>query len=92
MKRNQLLSLLPTLLRKVSHSRQHSESVSNSSVTLSTKLLEIAQQDIETVLRSLKTTPEGLSTPQSQIRLDRYGFNEIAREKTAPWYIQSMNG
>jgi P-type Mg2+ transporter len=52
------------------------------------KLIDLARCDVDTVLRSLNTSLEGLSDSQSKFHLYEYGLNEIAHEKTAKWYIQ----
>lgn len=57
---------------------------------MTAKLLDMARLDKEEVLRSLRTSLEGLSEPQSRRRLARYGLNEIAREKPPVWYIQLL--
>jgi P-type Mg2+ transporter len=64
--------------------------VSDISIKLSAQLVDIATIDAEEALRSLQTSLEGLSENQSQIRLEKYGLNEIARDKPAKWYIQLL--
>ncbi|WP_242058052.1 MULTISPECIES: magnesium-translocating P-type ATPase [Nostoc] len=58
------------------------------SIEISDHLIDIAYNDIETVLKTLNTTLEGLSDIQSSDRLQKYGLNEVAREKPPKWYIQ----
>jgi P-type Mg2+ transporter len=58
--------------------------------TVSETLVAIARNDVETVLGSLRSSPDGLSTQESQQRIEQYGFNEIANEKPPQWYIQLL--
>lgn len=55
---------------------------------VSQTLIEMAQADVETVLRSLGSSRSGLSTAESQRRIERNGLNEIANEKPPHWYVQ----
>jgi Mg2+-importing ATPase len=57
---------------------------------LSENLIQIAQDNIETVLEMLNTSFEGLSELQSTLRRGKIGLNEIAREKPPKWYIQFL--
>ncbi|PZV18837.1 MAG: magnesium-translocating P-type ATPase [Pseudanabaena sp.] len=56
----------------------------------STSLLSIAQSDVDEVLHLFETELEGLSEPEAKRRLDKYGLNEIAREKKIAWYVQLL--
>ncbi|MFM2377478.1 MAG: magnesium-translocating P-type ATPase [Cyanobacteriota bacterium] len=56
----------------------------------STKLIQLAQGNIETVLEILNTSSEGLSELQSNLRLSKIGLNEIAHEKPPQWYVQLL--
>ncbi len=58
--------------------------------SLPTKLTRIAQGTVEEVLKTLNTSPEGLSELQSNLRLDKIGLNEIAHEKPPKWYVQLL--
>lgn len=57
---------------------------------LSTKLIELAQCDKDTVFAELNTSAEGLSELQSNLRLRKTGLNEIAHEKPPKGYIQFL--
>mgnify|MGYP003562002505 FL=1 len=57
---------------------------------LPTKLIQLAQGNIETVLEMLNTSSEGLSELQSNLRLSKIGLNEIAHEKPPKWYVQLL--
>lgn len=57
---------------------------------LSENLIQIAQDNIETVLEMLNTSFEGLSELQSNLRRGKIRLNEIAREKPPKWYIQFL--
>jgi Mg2+-importing ATPase len=58
--------------------------------SLSAKLIQIAQSNVETALAMLNTSSEGLSELQSNLRLNKIGLNEIAHEKPPKWYIQFL--
>lgn len=58
--------------------------------SLPTNLIQLAQDNIETVLELLNTSSEGLSELQSDLRLGKIGLNEIAHEKPPKWYIQFL--
>lgn len=45
----------------------------------------------EDLLRSLHSSENGLSADESAQRLERYGRNEVAREKRQPWFIHLFN-
>ena len=53
-------------------------------------LVEVATQDVNNTLRLLETTEDGLSKLEASRRLTLYGPNEIAHNKTSPWYIQFL--
>ena len=53
-------------------------------------LVEVATQDVNNALRLLETTEDGLSKLEASRRLSLYGLNEIAHNKTSPWYIQFL--
>lgn len=59
-------------------------------LALPTKLIQLAQGNIETVLEMLNTSSEGLSELQSNLRLSKIGLNEIAHEKPPKWYVQLL--
>lgn len=56
----------------------------------SASLISIAQSDVDEVLHLFETELEGLSEPEAKQRLDKYGLNEIAREKKVAWYVQLL--
>ncbi len=56
----------------------------------SASLISIAQSDVNEVLQLFETELEGLSEPEAKRRLDKYGLNEIAREKKIVWYVQLL--
>lgn len=70
------------------NSNKTSQEAASLSLNSSTRLINLAQSDVETVLESLNTSLEGLSDLQSRLRLDKIGLNEIASEKPPKWYIQ----
>ncbi|WP_103669403.1 magnesium-translocating P-type ATPase [Pseudanabaena sp. BC1403] len=56
----------------------------------SASLISIAQSNVDEVLHLFETELEGLSEPEAKQRLDKYGLNEIAREKKIAWYVQLL--
>jgi P-type Mg2+ transporter len=56
----------------------------------SNALIDIAQKDVDGVLKLFDTTLEGLTETEAQRRLAKSGLNEIAREKPSKWYIQLL--
>ncbi len=47
---------------------------------------EVATKDTAEVLPLLKTTPAGLTEDEAAARLEKYGPNEVAREKRHDWF------
>lgn len=63
---------------------------SRTSKDASASLISISQSDVNEVLHLFETELEGLSEPEAKRRLDKYGLNEIAREKKIAWYVQLL--
>jgi len=66
------------------------ETKSSSSADSSQALLDIAQRDVDGVLKLFDTSLEGLSETEAKRRLEKSGLNEIAREKPIAWYVQLL--
>ena len=49
-------------------------------------LLKISDLDIDGVYRELNTSREGLTSEEAELRLKRYGKNQVLREKPLAWY------
>ena len=56
----------------------------------SNALIDIAQKDVDGVLKLFDTTLEGLTETEAKRRLVKSGLNEIAREKPMKWYVQLL--
>lgn len=54
------------------------------------KLTDFSTQDIKEVFIALNTTQEGLDSVEAELRLDMYGTNQIAHERTDPWFVQLL--
>ena len=54
------------------------------------KLLGIAFADEASVLKQLGTSLNGLSAREAETHLDKFGPNEIAKEKRKPWFIRFL--
>ena len=52
--------------------------------------MEWAQVDLKDLLISLEVTEQGLSTETAERRLEEFGPNEVAHEKTARWYVMLL--
>jgi Mg2+-importing ATPase len=83
-------NFLKKVVEGVTQSNKTSSSAPSMAPNLSQKLLQFAQDDVETVLAALNTSAEGLSDLQSRLRLEKVGLNEIAHEKPPKWYIQLL--
>ncbi len=57
-------------------------------VQIPKKLVESARTDISKVLGELNSGPTGLSTIEVDKRLEKFGANEVAREKRRNWFIR----
>ncbi|HTX92698.1 MAG TPA: magnesium-translocating P-type ATPase [Anaerolineales bacterium] len=57
-------------------------------VQVSQKLVESARADTLTVLTGLDTTPSGLTQTQVEERAEKFGPNEVAREKRRSWLLR----
>ena len=79
---------MKTLRQTTQSSKKPPES--SSSVDSSKALIDIAQRDVDGVLRLFDTEFEGLSETEAKRRLEKSGLNEIAREKPMKWYVQLL--
>jgi P-type Mg2+ transporter len=55
------------------------------------KLLKIAFSDEASVLKLLDTSLKGLSPSDAESRLEKFGPNEISKEKSKPWFIRFLD-
>ncbi len=60
-------------------------------IQISKLLVESAHQDIPAVLEKLNTTTNGLSVNEVDARLERYGLNEVAKEKRQTWLMRLVD-
>ncbi len=60
----------------------------NNNIQVSKLLVESAQADVTSALQNLQTTTKGLSQEEVQARLEKYGTNEVAREKRQTWSMR----
>ncbi len=54
------------------------------------RVVQEARRDLDTLLASLESSPEGLTEDQADRHRAEYGPNEIAHEKPPRWYIQLL--
>ena len=59
--------------------------------TFSDELIEMANSEIDAVLKRLKTQLVGLNEAEASIRIKQYGLNEIAREKPKSAVMHFLN-
>jgi Mg2+-importing ATPase len=57
-------------------------------VQISKNLVDSARTEIATVFNQLNTSPDGLSQIDVEKRLEKYGPNEVAREKRRTWLMR----
>lgn len=57
---------------------------------LSLRVVEESSRDLDAVLRSLDTTPEGLDHVRAAMRRAQWGPNEVDHEKPPRWYVQLL--
>jgi len=57
---------------------------------ISRNLIEFSLMEIENAFKSLNTSIEGLNKEETELRLEKYGKNEIKHEKPLPWYVQLL--
>lgn len=50
-------------------------------------LLKISNLETEAVYEELNTSPKGLTNDEVESRLEKYGPNQVAREKSVSWYM-----
>ena len=62
----------------------------NRNIRVSPAVLEAARQDGEELLRSLRTTPAGLTQAEAEDRARKAGQNEVAGEHTQGWFIRLL--
>jgi P-type Mg2+ transporter len=55
------------------------------------RVVEEAGRDLDAVMQSLLTTPDGLSDVEAMVRRAKEGFNEVAHEKPPRWYVQLLH-
>ncbi len=57
-------------------------------VQISKLLVESARLEASAVLEKLNTQQTGLAIEEAEGRLERYGFNEVAKEKRQTWLMR----
>jgi P-type Mg2+ transporter len=57
-------------------------------IQVSKKLLESAYSDTQKVLEQFNTTSSGLTDEEAEIRLQKFGPNEVAKEKRQTWLMR----
>jgi len=58
----------------------------NRGIQVSKKLLQSAYTDASIVLEQFSATSSGLSIEEAEVRLEKFGPNEVAKEKRQTWY------
>ena len=59
-------------------------------IRVSPEVLKAAQKDGEDLLRSLRTTPQGLTQTEAENRARTVGPNEVARERQQGWPVRLL--
>ena len=60
------------------------------SIAVSPLLIEAARQPTQEVLRTLKSSPQGLTAKDAEQRLEEYGHNVVAQEKPESWAMRLL--
>jgi len=60
----------------------------NHNIRVSSAVLEAAGKDGDALLRSLHTTPEGLTQAEAEARARAAGPNEVAQERRRGWFMR----
>jgi Mg2+-importing ATPase len=63
-------------------------STRSNGVQISKSLVDSAHQDASAVLEKLNSNLNGLTTEEVEVRLERYGLNEVAKEKRQTWLMR----
>ena len=79
---------LGNLLRSLSGHEDHREEVDVAVSQASERLIRMSIMSPDDVLSELDTSKEGLSADAVASRIERFGKNEVAHERTPPWYRQ----
>ena len=58
------------------------------SIKISELLGQSARQDASVTLQKLNTTASGLASQEAGVRLEQYGYNEVAKEKHVSWLMR----
>ena len=66
------------------------ENFDNSENNIKGTLKLFSEADIKTIFLTLETSLEGIKNDEARDRLERFGLNEISKEKIKPWYIQLL--
>ncbi len=66
------------------------ENFDNSENSIKGTLKLFSEADIKTIFMSLETSSEGIKNNEAIDRLEKFGKNEISKEKVKPWYIQLL--
>lgn len=66
------------------------ENFDNSENSIKGTLKLFSEADIKTIFMSLETSSEGIKNSEAIDRLEKFGKNEISKEKVKPWYIQLL--
>ena len=62
----------------------------NHNIHVSPAVVEAARKDGDELLRSLRTTPAGLTQAEAEERARTAGPNEVAQEKAQGWFIRLL--
>ena len=62
-----------------------------SNESINKNLQDMSSKNIDTILRELNSSIDGLSEIEADDRLSSYGHNEITSEKSKPWYIYLLD-
>jgi len=79
---------LQNTLHKLSGSEVHTEEVNVAVSRVSQRLVKASITPADEILMQLETGLQGIPDAEAEQRLQRYGKNEVAHEKSPAWYRQ----
>jgi P-type Mg2+ transporter len=64
--------------------------IKNHNIIISPAVVDSSRKDGEELLRSLLTTPDGLTRTEAEKRLRAIGPNEVAQERASGWPVRLL--
>jgi P-type Mg2+ transporter len=81
---------MKALIRRLTSFEVHTDDIESAVFSTYGDLIEAALKHPDAVMQHLNTSSDGLADHEAKNRLERYGKNLIAHEKSLPWYRQLL--